>query len=139
MCFFLINTRIIHKFILNKEAKLKKNIIIDIGANFGVFTFDAAKKNPNIKFIAIEPIKECIEHLKKYSYANVEIVEKCISKVNGFFNLNINSTAYDLGLTSLLELSDDIRDNNYWRSRKDVIQPNIKKKSSRNNNIRKTS
>ncbi len=110
---------------------MKKPIIIDIGANFGVFVFDSAKKNPGINFIAIEPIKECVDHLKKYSknYAieNVEVVEKCISKENGYFNLNINSTAYDMGLTSLLELNEGLKYNKYWNSRIDIIKPKIKK------------
>lgn len=109
-----------------QKTKFKKNIIIDIGANFGFFTFDAAKKNKNIKFIAIEPIKECIDHLKKSSFDNVEIIEKCISNNNGYLNLNINSTG-DLGLTSLLELNDKRNENNYWKIRSDVVETNIKK------------
>ncbi len=110
-----------------QKTQFKKNIIIDIGANFGLFTFDAAKKNTNIKFIAIEPIKECIDHLKKTSFDNVEIIEKCISNINGYLDLNVNSTGNDLGLTSLLELNDKLKENNYWKSRKDVIETNIKK------------
>ena len=72
--------------ILEFGAKLlnKNDIIIDAGANQGIFTLSFRSKiGPNGKIIAIEPFQECIDilktNLKKNKFKNIKIYQRVLS------------------------------------------------------------
>ena len=64
-----------------------KGIILDIGANIGIMTTLIAKKSPNAKIYAFEPIPENLRTLKRvvdhYKLKNVTIYEAALGEQNG--------------------------------------------------------
>lgn len=103
---------------------MKKNIIIDIGANYGLFTLPIAKNNPENLIISFEPIPRLIENLHesliKNELSNVILRDVALSDWIGNTVLHL-SHDLDFGVSSLLNFDDkNIIDNEYWSKRSDL-------------------
>lgn len=81
---------------LNEDA-----VVVDVGANIGDFTMQVARKCPNGRVFAIEPLSECISVLNRNKilnrFANVYIVNGALGDHEGEIELSaagIVSTVY---------------------------------------------
>ncbi len=75
---------------LIKELKKYKNkyIFYDVGANYGIFTFLFGRLS--VFTITFDPIKECIEYIKKgYIHKNILFVNQAVSDEEITLNINI--------------------------------------------------
>ena len=63
------------------------DVIIDIGANVGLFSIKCSKLKPNAKIIALEPFPDNFRFLKQnlisFDISNVEILEMALSGSGG--------------------------------------------------------
>jgi len=91
------------KFLFRYLKKYKKKyIFIDIGANYGIYTFLFAKKSEFT--FAIEPIVECVNYLNKgYRKKNIEIINKVASnnKKNKTLNIPVENNKEIYGKSSI--------------------------------------
>lgn len=71
------------------------DIVLDVGANIGMFSIFLAKRHPDIKIIAIEPVPENFEHLKR----NIEL-----NSVKNITALNFALTADGRNIDIMLPL-----------------------------------
>ncbi|MCL9657979.1 FkbM family methyltransferase [Pseudomonas protegens] len=102
------------------------NIIVDLGANHGGFSLDAAKRNPNIIVHAIEPYsklaKELHEQAHQIDLNNHIVHEVGIAETKGRCALNI-STGADHGASSILSFAKShLHEDEYWSTRLDLVQ-----------------
>jgi FkbM family methyltransferase len=69
---------------LKKFLKDDVNIILDIGANYGIYTDELLKHYPNAKYFLFEPLKEPYQYLanKFKNYPNVKILNNAVSDKN---------------------------------------------------------
>ena len=100
------------------------NVIIDVGANQGEFIIDLARKNPEIKCLAIEPIQELanrlVEIAKQENLLNLDVIVAAIDSKERTAGFQIAS-GENQGGSSLLEFdTQKIQKNEYWRSRPDL-------------------
>jgi len=100
------------------------DVIIDVGANQGEFILDLARKNPEIKCLAIEPIQELanrlLEIVKHENLLNLDVVVVAIDSKERSARFQIASSE-DQGGSSLLEFdTQKIQKNEYWKSRPDL-------------------
>ncbi len=94
--------------IVKKKAFLnsvKLGQLIDVGASFGDFTFQALEIFPSLKVIAFEPIDKVFKSNKKRfkNNKNVEIYNLALGNQDGEVSFNENDYSYS---SSILELSD---------------------------------
>lgn len=94
--------------IIKKKAFLnsvKLEQLIDVGASFGDFTFQALEIFPSLKVIAFEPIDKVFKSNKKRfeNNQNVEIYNLALGNQDGEVSFNENDYSYS---SSILELSD---------------------------------
>ena len=97
-------------------------LIIDVGANHGEFSFEIAMKNPNLKIISIEPVKELVDFINKkkvegFSNVYVEKVAIDLYKRTDYINVSMH---HDWGVSSLLEFDNEKLKNAYWKTRDDM-------------------
>ena len=78
--------------------------VLDIGANFGLFTALAATKNPNGQIYAFEPVSETRDVLKKVQelYNNVTIVPFGIADKEEKYNVDISDYDNNPGAVSIM-------------------------------------
>lgn len=88
----------------------KNSVIIEAGAHVGLDTIGMAKKFPNSKIFAFEPVPEIFEQLKKNTskYKNVTCVQMGLSDKNGIQEIFVSSGASD-GSSSLLKPKEHLR------------------------------
>ena len=103
---------------------MNNDIIIDVGANCGLFTFPMAINNPEKKIFAYEPIPKLLDYLASEiangKHENVVLRDIALSNKEGNSILNI-SKELDCGISSLLKLNDsNIMKNEYWKLRTDL-------------------
>jgi len=106
------------KYFFNYLQKYKnKYVFLDIGANYGIYTFLFGKHASYVH--AIEPIKECIDYIKKgYRYQNIRYFNKVLSNDNNVKSLNIPLVNNKLifGQSSInkkFKLSEEIKINSF--------------------------
>lgn len=103
---------------------MTKNIIIDVGANFGLFTFPIAKYNPDKTILVFEPIPNLINYLSKSLLENnlTNVILRSVALSNWIGNTVLHvSPNLDFGVSSLLDFNDkNILNNDYWRKRTDL-------------------
>lgn len=120
---------------INAENKVEDaDIIIDVGANKGEFSFAIASRNPNIHVLAIEPILELSNDIQnralKENIKNIEVLNIAIDNIEKKADFYVADHA-DLGVSSLLTFDSDlINKDPYWRKRSDLyfdrtIQVNV--------------
>jgi FkbM family methyltransferase len=100
-------------------------MIIDVGANQGEFILDLARKNPEIRCLAIEPIQELanklLEIVKHENLLNLDVLVAAIDSKERSARFQITS-GEDQGGSSLLEFdTQKMQKNEYWRSRPDLV------------------
>lgn len=115
-----------------------KDVIIDIGANMGIFSIYAAKKAKNGKVYSFEPFKEHYERLEKdiklNNLKNVQIFNEGISKKVGkqeLFISNISSGMHSLyfknknkgnQIVNITTLNKVIKENNLYKRGIDFLK-----------------
>ncbi len=114
-------------------------MIVDVGANFGEFAIEMAKRNPNQLVIAIEPIPDlCMKINTKIStenISNIKVLQYAIDTIERIDYLNVASH-HDWGVSSLLEFDESkIKEDEYWKTRSDMyfdtkIEVEVKKLES---------
>lgn len=98
--------------------------VIDVGANYGGFGLELARRNPMASVHLIEPVPELAEMLRKQiasvELANTFVHEIALGSENGQTALNV-STLGDRGTTSMLPFdSHKIASDPYWSQRTDL-------------------
>jgi FkbM family methyltransferase len=71
----------------------KKDVVLDIGGNIGLFSLFIANQNTNAKIVAYEPEDENYEIFSKNitkNKLNIDLVKKAVSDVNGVIYLDAN-------------------------------------------------
>jgi|1048.fasta_scaffold51464_2 FkbM family methyltransferase len=100
-------------------------IIVDVGANEGLFALQQAMENPHHLVIAVEPIPELanalISKALDLNLANLIVKEVAIDTASGIKTLHI-SDAFSMGTSSLLSFSNPNKLNDYWAQRPDSRQ-----------------
>jgi len=94
--FFFFGTYFLEEQVIDRWYEMAKNaeVILDIGANAGIFSLAAAASNPNAVIHAFEPTPEIAAHLRKTIRQNnledrVFLHECGVSSENGIAHLNI--------------------------------------------------
>lgn len=100
------------------------NIILDLGANLGGFSLEAAKRNPDIIIHAVEPYpklaKVLVQKAQDEHVENHIVHQIAISDVAGEHTFNISSES-DGGTSSLLDFSSEhLQQDEYWATRIDL-------------------
>lgn len=99
-------------------------LIIDLGANRGEFALAAARLNPGLDVLAIEPIPALTDAIEAAAAAanlgNLRCLRVAVDEAAGEAMLNVQSSS-DQGVSSLLgfDLASLKRDD-YWRERPDL-------------------
>lgn len=101
-----------------------KDLLIDVGSNYGDFAIQVAERNPNIQIIAIEPntalSKKIKESCELKNLTNIELINFAIDKTEGTSTFHISDHA-DSGISSLLPFeTEKINNDPYWNNRKDL-------------------
>ncbi|MCG8527249.1 MAG: FkbM family methyltransferase [Opitutales bacterium] len=84
------------------------NIIIDAGANIGIFSLWLSQRCPDCKIYAFEPFRENIAYLEKnieaFEFDNIEIIEGGIAGASGYtsFSDHNNSRSVDHRLSNAI-------------------------------------
>ncbi|MDP9096816.1 MAG: FkbM family methyltransferase [Pseudomonadota bacterium] len=99
-------------------------LIIDLGANRGEFALAAARFNPDLDVLAIEPIPSLAEFIvnqaRSENLTKVRCLELAVDDVGGQAELNVQSS-HDQGVSSLLTFDRrSLQDDDYWRGRVDL-------------------
>jgi FkbM family methyltransferase len=99
-----------------------QGLIIDVGANEGIFALQQAITNPNHLVIAIEPIPELAKSITQKAIelklGNLIVKEVAIDIANGWRSLQI-SDAFSKGTSSLLDFAQPRDLDEYWEARPD--------------------
>jgi len=108
-----------------KVTDEKKNIIIDVGANMGLFAIPVAKRNIEKKVIVYEPIPQLYKLLESIKLdqdiSNLVLKRSALSVYDGVGKLNVSEVG-DWGVSSLLDFNEShISNNEYWQTRKDLV------------------
>ncbi|EOG9062967.1 FkbM family methyltransferase [Vibrio fluvialis] len=97
--------------------------VVDVGANFGEFSIDIAKRNKSIQVISIEPIIKLVDDLnnklKESNINNVDVFQFAIDVERRVTEINV-ATHHDWGVSSLLNFSDEKLKEEYWATREDM-------------------
>lgn len=100
-----------------------RGLIIDVGANEGLFALQQAEENPEHLVIAIEPIPElAIEIARKGQARNLKnllVKQLAIDSTSGTKTLYV-SDAFSKGTSSLLNFVPEEKLNHYWGQRPDA-------------------
>lgn len=108
-------------------------MIIDVGANKGDFILPIAESNPDKTCVAIEPIPWLAEEIRSKAserkLKNLENLEYAVCEIDGEVDLNI-SEIYSGGTSSILEFDPNLRLNEYWRNRHDLVHSRVIKVKS---------
>jgi len=102
----------------------QKNLIIDVGANYGGFSLEIAMRNPACHVLAIEAEPFLAESLKKNAISldldNHEVVNFAVNEAEGEFDFYVSELG-DHGTSSLLPFSNtNINEDEYWKGRTDL-------------------
>ncbi len=102
------------------------DIIIDAGANAGAFSLEVAARNPGLRVLAFEPepglARALLRSAEARGLTNHVVHPLAIDRKDGQATLHV-ATGGDMGVSSLLELSPDIRARDeYWALRDDLHQ-----------------
>lgn len=98
--------------------------ILDIGANSGDFAVAAASRNPAALVIAVEPVAELAQEIRRRAedagLTNLTVAQVAIAAQPGKADMNV-STEGDRGTSSLLSFDEALigRDE-YWSTRQDL-------------------
>jgi len=122
------------KYFFNYLQKYRnKYVFLDIGANYGIYTFLFGKKASYV--YAVEPIKECIEYIEKgYRYQNIKYFNKVLSNDNNVKSLNIplinNKLIYgQSSINKTFKLSEKIKIDSftldYFENDKSIIKSDL--------------
>lgn len=89
---WMINENWVHKIYTPEDFKIKRNdIVLDIGAQIGVFSVFASQLAKNGKVFSFEPVPENFELLKKNIrlnlISNITPINKAVSNKNGQENI----------------------------------------------------
>ena len=102
-----------------------QGLIMDVGANEGLFALQQAAANPNHLVIAVEPIPELAYLLTQkaieLNLENLVVKEVAIDITSGWRSLQI-SDAFSKGTSSLLNFTKPQELDKYWESRPDSLQ-----------------
>ena len=100
-------------------------LIIDVGANEGIFSFQQASANPKHLVIAVEPIPELAKSIAKKAIknnlTNLIVKEVAIDIESGWRTLYV-SDDFTKGTSSLLEFTSPNELEMYWKLRPDSKQ-----------------
>jgi len=94
-------------------------IIFDVGANFGTFSLDITRENPDILCFAFEPTPYLIDHLKKQSQEFSDRYIVCPYAVSNYVRkaqFHVSGNA-DWGCSSLLLFNTNLKET--WPERND--------------------
>lgn len=95
---------------------------VDVGANIGLFALSAARSGAD-RVIAIEPIPSLADQIElaaeREGLSQVEVVRKAVALAAGARTLNVSMRG-DMGISSLLNLREDLSDDPYWATRSDL-------------------
>jgi FkbM family methyltransferase len=101
------------------------SLIIDVGANEGLFSFQQASANPKHLVVAVEPIPELAKSMTlkalENNLTNLVVKEVAIDLKSGWRTLQV-SDAFSKGTSSLLEFSKPQELERYWKIRPDSRQ-----------------
>jgi FkbM family methyltransferase len=101
-----------------------QGLIIDVGANEGLFALQQAAANPNHLVIAVEPIPELAYLLTEKAIGlnleNLVVKEVAIDITSGWRSLQI-SDAFSMGTSSLLNFTKPQELDKYWELRPDSL------------------
>jgi FkbM family methyltransferase len=105
------------------DAKRSK-CVVDVGANHGLFALEVAKRNPDVKVVAIEPAPHLAEFLRcrayDFSLSNIIVVEAAVGTTRHRGALHVSFQG-DGGTSSLMCYDDAaIANNEYWVGRTDL-------------------
>ena len=93
------------------EKAAKARTVLDIGANFGYYTYLAAAAEPEGKVVAFEPIKYLAEKIKENAGQNgfdqVVVLNKAVSNKKGEFPFYINTKSPTMSTLTLEEGQDN--------------------------------
>jgi FkbM family methyltransferase len=82
-------------------------VVVDIGANIGLFSIQVALQTPNCRVVAIEPVPECFECIKasvrSFSLTNVEAHQLGLGRAKGLARVRRAGRSLDNRLTCLAE------------------------------------
>lgn len=104
---------------------IKRSLLIDVGANYGGFSLEIAKRNPTLHILAIEAEPCLAGNLTKNSesmgLSNHEVINFAINEVEGEFDFYVSELG-DHGTSSLLQFSKtNINEDEYWKERTDLF------------------
>lgn len=87
----------------------ENDIVLDIGANYGLFSATAASKARNGKVYAFEPVKETQKILKRTTdlYDNIVIEPYAVSDMCGKTRINISTYNSNPGAASIMNVNCD--------------------------------
>jgi len=104
-----------------------RGLIIDVGANEGLFALQQAEENPDHLVIAIEPIPDLAIEIERKGQArnlsNLLVKQVAIDSTAGEKTLYI-SDAFSKGTSSLLNFVAEEKLNDYWGLRPDALSNN---------------
>ncbi len=80
-----------------------RSLFVDVGANYGFYTLLAAKRYPHLRVMALEPVAETLEALKRSTQAlgvrNVEFYQVAAAAADGTAPFNISAAADNCGFS----------------------------------------
>ena len=101
-----------------------RGLIIDVGANEGLFALQQAQENPSHLVVAIEPIPELAIEIERKGKArnlqNLLVLQVAIDSTRGTKTLHV-SDAFSKGTSSLLNFVAYEKLNAYWGTRPDSL------------------
>lgn len=104
-----------------------RGLIIDVGANEGLFALQQAEENPEHLVVAIEPIPELAIEIERKGQArnlsNLLVKQVAIDSTRGTKTLYV-SDAFSKGTSSLLNFVAEEQLNDYWGMRPDSLSTN---------------
>lgn len=112
------------KLIMNIDSPHSKNLILDIGANEGLFSLEIAQLNLDHTILAFEPEPTLSQQLKMKAensgIKNHKVIEKAISETNGNADFYVSNLG-DWGTSSLYTFCQDhVSHDEYWSLRTDL-------------------
>jgi len=101
-----------------------KRIALDIGANVGEFTFDLARRNPELTVVAVEPVTSLAEKIRRdveeQGVPNVTVLDVALGRWAGETTMNVAELG-DWGVSSMLDFdAESLADDEYWSTRSDL-------------------
>jgi FkbM family methyltransferase len=96
--------------------------IVDVGASTGLFAIPAARENPNILVLAVEPLEAAADELARVAHeselSNLQVVRCAVGPVEGTAKLHVSSGLGEV--SSLLRPGPAIDSDPYWMTRGDL-------------------